>query len=149
LKMGTTLLVVCHGRRLAIHGDSGSSLSLSSINRPYPSLTVPCVQSPLHPLSPPSWLRAVPSPSPPMQPLRRLVRPPPDVTYPSTDASIFCSAPDCTGTCEVAETSSCPDDDTHPAPNDMGFQSIYWYDLDGYNIQLYTCLNYCEVINPT
>ncbi|KAG8220726.1 hypothetical protein J3R82DRAFT_3056 [Butyriboletus roseoflavus] len=72
----------------------------------------------------------------------------PAVTYPSSDAFIFCSAPDCTGTCEVAETSTVPSDDTHPAPNDLGFQSIYWYDPSGYNIQLYTCLNDCLVINP-
>lgn len=72
----------------------------------------------------------------------------PAVTYPATDAFVFCSAPDCTGTCEVAATSTYPKDDTHGAPNGMGFQSIYWYDPGGYNLQLYTCLNDCLVVNP-
>ena len=73
----------------------------------------------------------------------------PDVTLPSYAAFIFCSAPDCSGTCEVVEASTVPKDDTHPAPNDMGFQSMYYYEpSDTTNIDLYTCLNDCLVINP-
>lgn len=70
----------------------------------------------------------------------------PDVTHPSSDAFIFCSAPDCTGTCDVVETSTIDDDDSHTAP--IYFQLIYWYDPDEDNIQLYTCLDDCLVINP-
>ncbi|KAH0832335.1 hypothetical protein J3R83DRAFT_13350, partial [Lanmaoa asiatica] len=73
----------------------------------------------------------------------------PAITYPSYEAFIFCSAPYCTGTCEVVEASTVPSDDTHVPPNDMGFQSIYWYDPSGStSIQLYTCLNDCLIINP-
>lgn len=52
-----------------------------------------------------------------------------------------------TGTCEVVETSTVSGDDPHGAPNDIAFQSIYWYDPSGWNIQLYTCLNDYLVIN--
>lgn len=66
----------------------------------------------------------------------------PDVTYPDGDAFIFCSAPDCTGTCEVVDTTSIERDDGEYAPNGMGFQSIYWYDPGNYSWTLYTCIGY-------
>ncbi|KAH0834932.1 hypothetical protein J3R83DRAFT_10620, partial [Lanmaoa asiatica] len=73
----------------------------------------------------------------------------PAVTFPPDGAFVFCSAPGCTGTCEAVDSSTVPKDDTHPAPNDMGFQSMYWYDPSGVSgILLYTCLNDCTVINP-
>ncbi|KAF8555936.1 hypothetical protein OG21DRAFT_787189 [Imleria badia] len=72
----------------------------------------------------------------------------PNVTLPSYSAFIFCGAPDCSGTCAVVDADTVPKGDTHPAPNDMGFQSMYYYEPSGTsNIYLYTCLNYCEVIN--
>ncbi|KAG8219086.1 hypothetical protein J3R82DRAFT_4846 [Butyriboletus roseoflavus] len=69
----------------------------------------------------------------------------PDVTYPPPingvyDAFVFCSAQDCSGTCEAENVESVPDDDAEAAPYDMGFQSIYWYDPGGYTLDLYTCL---------
>ncbi|KAG8219087.1 hypothetical protein J3R82DRAFT_4847 [Butyriboletus roseoflavus] len=69
----------------------------------------------------------------------------PDVTYPpptsyNVDSFVFCSAQDCSGTCEVESAEYVPADDAEVAPNDMGFQSIYWYDPGGYGWDLYTCL---------
>lgn len=67
----------------------------------------------------------------------------PAVTYPADyDAFVFCSSPDCTGTCEVVSTADVPKDDGEAAPNDMGFQSIYWYDPYSYAWLLYTCVDY-------
>ncbi|KAF8416724.1 hypothetical protein L210DRAFT_3557146 [Boletus edulis BED1] len=66
----------------------------------------------------------------------------PDVTYPADDAFVFCSAQDCTGTCEVVDTANVPRDDGEAAPNDMGYQSIYWYDPGNYRWTLYTCVDY-------
>ena len=66
----------------------------------------------------------------------------PDVTYPADDAFVFCSAQDCTGTCEVVNTDDVPPKSGHDAPNDMGFQSIYWYDPGDYSWLLYTCVDY-------
>ncbi|KAG8219088.1 hypothetical protein J3R82DRAFT_4848 [Butyriboletus roseoflavus] len=69
----------------------------------------------------------------------------PDVTYPpptsyNVDSFVFCSAQDCTGTCEVESTEYIPADDAEVAPNDMGYKSIYWYDPGSYRWDLYTCL---------
>ena len=66
----------------------------------------------------------------------------PDVTYPDDDAFVFCSAQDCTGTCEVVNTNDVPADDGESAPGGMGFQSIYWYDPGDYSWLLYTCVDY-------
>ncbi|KAG9311545.1 hypothetical protein JVU11DRAFT_7750 [Chiua virens] len=66
----------------------------------------------------------------------------PDVTYPDTDAFIFCSDADCTGSCVVVNTNDVPRDDGEYLPNDAGFQSIYWYDPGDYSWVLYTCVDY-------
>ncbi|KAG8219084.1 hypothetical protein J3R82DRAFT_4844 [Butyriboletus roseoflavus] len=63
----------------------------------------------------------------------------PDVTYPTDDAFVFCSAQDCTGTCDVVNTDTVPKDDGEFAPN---FLSIYWYDPGHYSWDLYTCISY-------
>ncbi|KAH0840351.1 hypothetical protein J3R83DRAFT_1370, partial [Lanmaoa asiatica] len=66
----------------------------------------------------------------------------PDVTYPTDDAFVFCSAQDCTGTCEVADTAGLDAKAGHVAPNDMGFLSMYWYDPGSYAWDVFTCVNY-------
>ncbi|KAG8219093.1 hypothetical protein J3R82DRAFT_4853 [Butyriboletus roseoflavus] len=73
----------------------------------------------------------------------------PDVTYPGpinghVDSFVFCSAQDCSGTCEIESTAYIAADDGHDAPNDMGYLSIYWYDPGSYAWDLYTCISPTE-----
>ncbi|KAH0840356.1 hypothetical protein J3R83DRAFT_1378, partial [Lanmaoa asiatica] len=66
----------------------------------------------------------------------------PAVTYPADGAFVFCSAQDCTGTCGVVDASTVPADDSHGAPNGMGFLSMYWYNPGNYAWDVYTCVDY-------
>ena len=65
----------------------------------------------------------------------------PDVTY-DGNSFVFCSAQDCAGTCEVASTAELAAKSGHVAPNDMGYLSMYWYNLGDYGWDVFTCISY-------
>ena len=68
----------------------------------------------------------------------------PDVTY-DGNSFVFCSEQDCAGTCEVVSSATLDAKAAHVAPNDMGFLSLYWYDVPSYAWDVHTCLTYgCE-----